>query len=44
MNAAPHANKYIMKYFGKYWEEFRGHMSYLKQDIFMEEIEMPPEY
>ena len=41
MSVAPHANKDIIKYFGSYWEELRNLMSLKKQDIFMEEIEMP---
>lgn len=43
MNIAPHANKYIVKYFGSYWEEMRSTMNLIKQDIFMEDLEPPPE-
>lgn len=43
MNVAPHANKDIIKHFGSYWEELRNLMSLKKQDIFMEEFELPPE-
>lgn len=30
MNVAPHANKYIVKYFGSYWEEMRNKMNLIR--------------
>ena len=44
MNIAPHANKYIVKYFGSHWEEMRNGMNTMKQILFMPEIEVPEQY
>ena len=46
MTSAPNANKYIMKLFGKYWEEFRGIMKIKNQNLLLSEInfdELPQE-
>jgi hypothetical protein len=36
MNEAQHADKNIVKYFGKYFEEFRRDMHYYKEIVFSE--------
>ena len=38
MSTAPNANKYIMKLFGKYWEEFRSNMKIKNQSMLLSEI------
>ena len=46
MTTAPNANKYIMKLFAKYWEEFRSTMKLKNQNLLLSEInfdELPSE-
>ena len=46
MSVAPHANKNIVKYFGKFWEDFRKIMSIKNQDLLLTDMNfdnVPPE-
>ena len=43
MNEAEHANKSIVKYFGKHFEEFRREMHSAKELVFQDEYLGQPE-